>query len=633
MTTTNQLQIVYGPRAGQPGQRIPYTIKTHMDLLVDNFGIAKVFGLTVKNDQIEVMPRVPDPVTGAKDTIWVGTNIIRPLDAICTYERNRFMRQLECKRKLEELGLTSPPTDSAKKKREAPVRAETPATHRDARPATEAARMREGPPPGAPSFDDATDPAPGNEPEKGEEEAEAEAGAEHEAEDETEEEAEANKSHKSAQAWFTRCMQEMRGEFDEMRSEMKAASQSKRAGRPKTPAERRAATKAVRMARGFDWNDPALATDPVNVVQYKMQPWIAKGIESSEELMLELISPKSLQLSQEAVLNHVYSVIEGMPPTSADLTALIEQQKFRSTREAANRIWRDLKFRFFKKIFTAFRAATIEDALKIGVLHGVDSLYVAFPGQGVTLMTEFGHNNQRKSPSFNEPYMCPSQRQYMIATAELTESKNLSTGLVTFKPYVGGSILDAVIAALTKDGELPKLDFLSVVQGYCMAKEFNINVNQGFNLKLAAEEWKAWCAARSHAMPRHATPRHATPHRTTPHRAAPHFIIPCLVSHIQSLTHTGFSTQTRARKAQSSASSKATSPPRKLAALSALHASLVLGLLVDGRTSKADAREACLSAPRQTSTTPHHTTLDRIAPHHTTLHSSRCACAGLDLLP
>lgn len=283
MTTTNQLQIVYGPRAGQPGQRIPYTIKTHMDLLVDNFGIAKVFGLTVKNDQIEVMPRVPDPVTGAKDTIWVGTNIIRPLDAICTYERNRFMRQLECKRKLEELGLTSPPTDSAKKKREAPVRAETPATHRDARPATEAARMREGPPPGAPSFDDATDPAPGNEPEKGEEEAEAEAGAEHEAEDETEEEAEANKSHKSAQAWFTRCMQEMRGEFDEMRGEMREATQSKRAGRPKTPAERRAATKAVRMARGFDWNDPALATDPVNVVQYKMQPWIAKGIEFVEQ--------------------------------------------------------------------------------------------------------------------------------------------------------------------------------------------------------------------------------------------------------------------------------------------------------------------------------------------------------------
>lgn len=58
----------------------------------------------MKNDQIEVMPRVPDPVTGAKDTIWVGTNIIRPLDAICTYERSRFMRQLENKCKLDELG-------------------------------------------------------------------------------------------------------------------------------------------------------------------------------------------------------------------------------------------------------------------------------------------------------------------------------------------------------------------------------------------------------------------------------------------------------------------------------------------------------------------------------------------------
>jgi hypothetical protein len=102
----------------------------------------------------------------------------------------------------------------------------------------------------------------------------------------------------------------------------------------------------------------------------------------------------------------------------------------------------------------------------------------------------------------------------MIASAELTESKNLSTGLVTFKPFVGGSILDAVIAVLTNDGKLPNLDFLSVVQGYCMAKEFNINVNHGFNLTLAAEEWKAWCAARFHAMPRHATPCHTTPHHS-----------------------------------------------------------------------------------------------------------------------
>ena len=36
------------------------------------------------------------------------------------------------------------------------------------------------------------------------------------------------------------------------------------------------------------------------------------------------------------------------------------------------------------------------------------------------------------------------------------------------------------------------LDPLALFVAYSMAKEFKININHGFNLQLAAQEWKTW---------------------------------------------------------------------------------------------------------------------------------------------
>lgn len=95
---------------------------------------------------------------------------------------------------------------------------------------------------------------------------------------------------------------------------------------------------------------------------------------------------------------------------------------------------------------------------------------------------------------YNAPHLLPAMGEYMPINAEMTQSKNLTTGVVSEKPWVGGFILDNFIDALTKD-YLPPLEFFSVCMAYITAKEFDININHGFDLKLAALEWKNWCAS------------------------------------------------------------------------------------------------------------------------------------------
>jgi hypothetical protein len=58
--------------------------------------------------------------------------------------------------------------------------------------------------------------------------------------------------------------------------------------------------------------------------------------------------------------------------------------------------------------------------------------------------------------------------------------------------FVGAPILTDFIKAVSPLSDLISLDALSVFVAYCVAKQFNINLNHGFSLGLAAQEWKTW---------------------------------------------------------------------------------------------------------------------------------------------
>ena len=150
-----------------------------------------------------------------------------------------------------------------------------------------------------------------------------------------------------------------------------------------------------------------------------------------------------------------------------------------------------------------FRSAFVDHALTVGVLHTVDTLYTVLPG-GVTAMQQYGTNNQRTSPEcvaiptrptqhptystapcpalpalpscpapwprFDEPLVFSAMGQYLGAYAEMTSFKSLATGETSWKPCAGGSVLDGCIRQLTKNGDLPTLDFLAVCEGYVMFK-------------------------------------------------------------------------------------------------------------------------------------------------------------------
>ena len=91
-----------------------------------------------------------------------------------------------------------------------------------------------------------------------------------------------------------------------------------------------------------------------------------------------------------------------------------------------------------------------------------------------------------------EEFRIPATNQHLPAWSETTASRNLITGRTINLPYVGSYLLERFIKELTTDGNLPKLDPLALFVAYSMAKEFKININHGFNLQLAAQEWKTW---------------------------------------------------------------------------------------------------------------------------------------------
>ena len=182
-------------------------------------------------------------------------------------------------------------------------------------------------------------------------------------------------------------------------------------------------------------------------------------------------------------------------PDSAMLDELTEGGKFPALRSAANSIMRDLKMRFFVKIRTMFKQAVTNDAIAKGRVHTAESLYQSPWGE--TVLAPYGSSNQRKDE--NLEFILPAFAQHLPVWSETASSTNLATGRQATKLFVGGPILSNFIkelAGIADNDELaePNLDALSVFIAYCAAKEAGIRINHGFNLKLAAHEWKTWCA-------------------------------------------------------------------------------------------------------------------------------------------
>ena len=61
---------------------------------------------------------------------------------------------------------------------------------------------------------------------------------------------------------------------------------------------------------------------------------------------------------------------------------------------------RDLKARYFKKIFQRFRVVTTNHSLQLGELHTTDTLFISFPGEGVIVNHAYGTDNQRASATY-----------------------------------------------------------------------------------------------------------------------------------------------------------------------------------------------------------------------------------------
>ena len=145
----------------------------------------------------------------------------------------------------------------------------------------------------------------------------------------------------------------------------------------------------------------------------------------------------------------IYTVLASCNPTVADLDLLVNSTHYRILREASNRsshpipihpiashpiashpipshpipshpisshpipplhlrttyyvllrMIRDLKSRYFKKIFQLFRVVTTNHSLQLGELHTTDTLFISFPGEGVIVNHAYGTDNQRASATY-----------------------------------------------------------------------------------------------------------------------------------------------------------------------------------------------------------------------------------------
>ena len=117
--------------------------------------------------------------------------------------------------------------------------------------------------------------------------------------------------------------------------------------------------------------------------------------------------------------------------------------------------------------------------------------YASIPEADVTLKLPYGESNRRADS--NKEFITAATSQHLKAWSEMILTRNLVTGGRSMQPFAGNGILSKFITELsTLTGKPPTLDALSVMIAYITAKEHGINVNHGFNLKLAAQDWKTW---------------------------------------------------------------------------------------------------------------------------------------------
>lgn len=112
---------------------------------------------------------------------------------------------------------------------------------------------------------------------------------------------------------------------------------------------------------------------------------------------------------------------------------------------------------------------------------------------GLTTMATYGVSNRKSVNEENKEFRCPSMAQMLPPWSEKTAVKNSQTGIETTKLYVGGSVLESFIKKMEIIfASTPRLEFVTVFMAYFMAKNQGVNLNHGFDLKLAAKEWGAW---------------------------------------------------------------------------------------------------------------------------------------------
>ena len=118
--------------------------------------------------------------------------------------------------------------------------------------------------------------------------------------------------------------------------------------------------------------------------------------------------------------------------------------------------------------------------------HNVSTL---FEGETVIYAT-YGTSNRLLYD--NAEFRIPSLAQHLPAWSKEMEAINTSTGVTSKKMYLGAPILTNFIKAISPSDDLISLDALAIFIAYVMAKAYGINLNHGFLLGLAAQEWKTW---------------------------------------------------------------------------------------------------------------------------------------------
>jgi len=261
-------------------------------------------------------------------------------------------------------------------------------------------------------------------------------------------------------------------------------------------------SKEARRAVPFEWSRFTASDDDTDDAQRLnekeahelLQPYIELMANLAFEWFMENLGPKLMQIGQKDTMRIVYLAIEdGAELSEETLTELTHGGKFVALRKAANNIFRDLKNRFFKSIVGKWTVAKVSDAIEKGALNDKDTLFTspwASIGEQGTVYVAYGESNRKEDE--REEFRIPATNQHLPAWSETTASRNLITGRTINLPYVGSYLLERFIEELTTDGNLPKLDPLALFVAYSMAKEFKININHGFNLQLAAQEWKTW---------------------------------------------------------------------------------------------------------------------------------------------